>query len=176
MDFCKLSCASTSKLGEPPIWRKDVDHNGERLRQGELSEKERNQAILAPSLRSCRSADFTADIRSRTNWRGGFALYPRPCWGGGNSPAARFSHAHAPCWQSRSQTAPPLDAPISCLQPPKRPARANPCCTACPSYPPDLVAKMESALASLPALDAGSNPILKRAEARRRGGLFQSGS
>src|ERR1019366_8670059 len=47
--------------------------------------------------------------------------------------------------QSRSQTAPPPDASIPRLRSQQPPAHANPCCTACPSHPPDSVAKMESA-------------------------------
>src|SRR5258705_12965057 len=49
--------------------------------------------------------------------------------------------------QSRSQTAPLPDASIPRLRSPQPPARANPCCTACPSHPPDSAAKMESAFA-----------------------------
>src|SRR5258707_9455118 len=55
----------------------------------------------------------------------------------------------SPPSQSRSQTAPPPDASTPRLRSPKLPARVNPCCTACPSHPPDSVAKMESAFASL---------------------------
>src|SRR3984957_1811374 len=50
-----------------------------------------------------------------------------------------------PLSQSRSQTAPPPDASIPRLQLPQPPAHANPCCTACPSNPPDSVVKIESA-------------------------------
>src|SRR5258705_12732888 len=55
----------------------------------------------------------------------------------------------SPPSQSRSQAAPPPDASTPRLRSPKLPARVNPCCTACPSHPPDSVAKMESAFASL---------------------------
>src|SRR5258708_1084789 len=51
--------------------------------------------------------------------------------------------------QSRSQTPPPPDASIPRLRSPKLPARANPCCTACPFHPPDSVKRMESAFAPL---------------------------
>ena len=47
--------------------------------------------------------------------------------------------------RSRSKTVPLPDASIPRPQSPQQPALANPCCTACPSHPPDSVAKMESA-------------------------------
>src|SRR2546425_3143364 len=51
--------------------------------------------------------------------------------------------------QSRSKTGPPPDESMPRLRSPQPPAHADPCCTACPSHPPDSVAEMESAFASL---------------------------
>src|ERR1700681_2805192 len=47
--------------------------------------------------------------------------------------------------RSRSKIAPPLGVSIPRLRSLQPPAHANPCCTACPSHPPESVAKMESA-------------------------------
>src|SRR5450756_31333 len=46
---------------------------------------------------------------------------------------------------SRSKTAPLPDASIPRLRSPQPLAHADPCCTACPSHPPESVTKMESA-------------------------------
>src|ERR1700682_1404748 len=55
--------------------------------------------------------------------------------------------------QSRSQTAPLPDVSTPRLRSPQPRAHANPCCTACPSHPPDSAAMMES------AFPAQENPL-----------------
>jgi hypothetical protein len=71
-----------------------------------------------------------------------------PCLAGRTFPVACFSRAHVPAVAIPIETALPPDASIPRLRSPQPPAHANPCCTACPSHPPDSVARWNQLSAS----------------------------